>query len=446
MVSVIVPVYNVEGYIDKCVQSIINQTYTDLEILLIDDGSSDHSGDLCKMWQKRDIRIRYFCRANEGLGPTRNFGVCLARGEFLSFVDPDDWIEDNFIQTMVDSIGNADLVFCDYKLIRSGSVLTGRRYCNLERPIAMKEFPRMLYTMGASSCNKLYRREFWQKHAPPQPAHAYEDTASMPALCIHANKIVQVRRPLYNYRIDRPESITNISPKLSEMFQAIEEVKCSFEENGLAECYRPYLEKYCAMALGVPLSRMQEDGEGKRRACAQYYQLFPYAEKLDSVRVLVLGSGHAEYTLSKARFWQSAAESINWQQDWKRVLTDTDAQLVLFDLTGEFVPNPGQLAEALEKKAIPACGLSGRWSMGFGLYGPEQPFLQAEAIRAHNRLADTCRKELRERLPTIKWLDCESFDFTDSEFALGCHPCYKNNYFYYALAEQMWTLLGALYE
>ena len=94
-VSVIVPIYNVEKYLDRCVTSIVNQTLHDIEIILVDDGSPDNCPQMCDEWAERDSRIRVVHKKNEGLGYARNSGMDLARGEYIAFVDSDDYVNEN---------------------------------------------------------------------------------------------------------------------------------------------------------------------------------------------------------------------------------------------------------------------------------------------------------------------------------------------------------------
>ena len=114
LVSVIVPVYNVEEYLQRCVESILNQNYKNLEILLINDGSSDQSGILCESLKSKNERIKVFHHANGGMSVARNTGLSQAKGEYISFVDSDDWIESDMIFTMVQFaiINNLKLVEC----------------------------------------------------------------------------------------------------------------------------------------------------------------------------------------------------------------------------------------------------------------------------------------------------------------------------------------------
>lgn len=102
MVSIIVPVYNVESYLDECIQSIVNQTYKDWECILINDGSTDNSGYICDTWAEKDNRIHVIHQSNNGVSASRNAGIQLAKGEFITFVDSDDWIENNYLTELVD--------------------------------------------------------------------------------------------------------------------------------------------------------------------------------------------------------------------------------------------------------------------------------------------------------------------------------------------------------
>ena len=110
-ISVIIPVYNVELYLPKCIDSILCQTYTDFELLLIDDGSSDASGKICDMYKENDNRIRVCHKKNEGVSKARNLALNNALGEFVIFVDSDDWIEPNTFELVLNQLENFDIFF-----------------------------------------------------------------------------------------------------------------------------------------------------------------------------------------------------------------------------------------------------------------------------------------------------------------------------------------------
>ena len=103
LISVIVPVYKVEQYLDKCVESIVNQTYRNLEIILVDDGSPDNCPAMCDGWAKRDYRIKVIHKANGGLSDARNAGIEVAQGEYICFVDSDDYLESNYLKELIET-------------------------------------------------------------------------------------------------------------------------------------------------------------------------------------------------------------------------------------------------------------------------------------------------------------------------------------------------------
>ncbi len=138
-ISVIVPVYKVEAYLDRCVQSVLNQTYKNLEIILVDDGSPDNCPAMCDAWAKRDPRIRVIHKQNGGLSDARNAGMAVAAGEFISFIDSDDWIASEMLERLVQAIerDDSDIAACAVEMVwedgRPRELLTVRENCVLER-------------------------------------------------------------------------------------------------------------------------------------------------------------------------------------------------------------------------------------------------------------------------------------------------------------------------
>ena len=114
LVTVIIPIYNVEDYLDKCLESVVSQTYSNLEIVLINDGSTDGSNDIIKRWRKKDQRIVAIYQKNQGLSAARNTGLNIAKGDWIAFVDSDDFVSENYIQEMIQAAvdNTADLVIC----------------------------------------------------------------------------------------------------------------------------------------------------------------------------------------------------------------------------------------------------------------------------------------------------------------------------------------------
>lgn len=114
MISVIVPVYNMEKYLDRCVESIVNQTYTNLEIFLVDDGSTDRSGEICDQWENKDSRIVSIHKKNGGLSDARNYGIISSHGEYISFIDSDDYIAPDFMEHLYNNRAEKGITICGY--------------------------------------------------------------------------------------------------------------------------------------------------------------------------------------------------------------------------------------------------------------------------------------------------------------------------------------------
>lgn len=127
-VSIIVPVYNVEQWLDECIESIINQTYKNLEIILVDDGSKDNSGVICDKWKLKDDRIIVIHKKNGGLSSSRNAGLDIFTGEYVTFCDSDDYIEKETIESMLNTLKEkkVDIVWCAMNKIINGKIVDNR--------------------------------------------------------------------------------------------------------------------------------------------------------------------------------------------------------------------------------------------------------------------------------------------------------------------------------
>ena len=113
LVSVIVPIYNKENLISRCIESLIRQKYINIEIILVDDGSTDKSLAICQKYEKKDTRIKTYHKDNGGISSARNYGIAKARGEWISFVDADDYVENDYIKLLIQNCNDVDLVVCN---------------------------------------------------------------------------------------------------------------------------------------------------------------------------------------------------------------------------------------------------------------------------------------------------------------------------------------------
>ena len=212
MVSVIIPAYNVEQYVERCVYSVIQQTYRNMEIILVDDGSTDSTGIICDRLAKEDNRISVIHKANGGLSDARNAGLDASRGEYISFVDSDDYIATDMIEHMMRAMCEEDISMVVAGFWKQNGDV--RTYCGptTDRIVSSEEALIDIYVgheIYPSSCNKLYRRELFDNNRFAV-GMINEDSEIITKLLTECNRVALVSKPLYIYMI-REGSITQSS-------------------------------------------------------------------------------------------------------------------------------------------------------------------------------------------------------------------------------------------
>lgn len=227
MISIIVPVYKVEKYLKKCVESIQNQTYADLEIILVDDGSPDNCGKICDEISQKDNRVKVIHKKNEGLAAARNTGLQYARGEYIAFVDSDDYIKDTMFEIMFKKLTEtkADIAMCGSLCVdEDGNILSqdifpeGKIYVGEE---IVNEF---ILTLKTAVWNKLFRKEIiYNKQFPIGRIHG-EDLVFITSFLNPRTKLVTVSEAGYYY-VKHAGSIT--TKGFSE--KSFDEVYCKDE-------------------------------------------------------------------------------------------------------------------------------------------------------------------------------------------------------------------------
>ena len=203
LISIIVPVYNVEDYLGQCVNSLINQTYTNLEIILVDDGATDKSGVLCDILAEKDTRIKVIHKKNGGLSDARNAGIDVATGTYIGFVDSDDWIDEDMFSKLINSSKkfDADISFC------AVTVVYDRQFVNRSLNIdnyCMEKDQAVEMLLHDDKCksfawNKLYKRELFKEIRFPVGKY-FEDVFIMHEIFENANRVAYVDDGLYFYR------------------------------------------------------------------------------------------------------------------------------------------------------------------------------------------------------------------------------------------------------
>ena len=200
MISVIVPVYKVEPYLQQCVDSILNQTYRDLEVLLIDDGSPDRCGEICDEYERQDKRVRVFHTENRGLSAARNLGLREATGEYIGFVDSDDWIDPDMYDVLLKRLEEtgADICVCGFWYEYASTI----KECKLQEAVYSAETAlRMLLHERISNhaWNKLYRKELFQNVVFPEDVY-FEDIVIMHRIIKEVNNLTTISVMGYHYR------------------------------------------------------------------------------------------------------------------------------------------------------------------------------------------------------------------------------------------------------
>lgn len=209
MISIIIPVYNVEQYLDKCLQSVIHQTYQDIEIILVDDGSSDNSGILCDKWQEKDSRIKVIHKSNGGLSNARNVAIEQANGEYLMFIDSDDIVSNDLCKELFEMLknNNADISICNATHIfddRFDFKNTGEIHCYSRNEAICQLWYQKSFL--PSAWGKLYKKELFKKTKFTEGI-IFEDVDIMHKLFYQCNKIVYGEMELYGY-VHHENSIT----------------------------------------------------------------------------------------------------------------------------------------------------------------------------------------------------------------------------------------------
>lgn len=216
MISVIVPIYNVEKYLVRCIESLLSQTYKDLELILVDDASPDQCGKICEEYAKKDPRIRVIHKKNGGLSDARNAGLDCATGDYIAFVDGDDYVYPNYLEELYNTIqkDNSDLVIGGFDVVDEAENILNTKVPdkNGKQVWTQDDFWNIYYEDIQNSCtmvawNKLYTKKIFEKERYFVGA-LHEDEYICHKIISQCNKISIVNKPLYYY-VQRGDSITS---------------------------------------------------------------------------------------------------------------------------------------------------------------------------------------------------------------------------------------------
>lgn len=264
MVSVIVPVYNAEKSLEKCISSILEQTYRDVELILVDDGSTDQSGKICEFWKRKDDRIECFYQDNSGVSAARNLGLEKCKGQYIMFVDADDFIDAGCCSKLVEIIEgkNVDIVFCEHrKVFEDGASIISGNNSGKVSIISCGEFEYYGFKERRAIWGALYKSEIIQQLKFPEKIAIGEDALFLINAINRASYITYYDAPLYNYVIQNESAYFGKfnKRKMTEIDAWIDICKqCKYEQA------RRSADAACAETAISMLGRYAGDSEFKK--------------------------------------------------------------------------------------------------------------------------------------------------------------------------------------
>ena len=262
-VSVIVPIYNVEKYLSRCIESLVNQTLQDIQIILVNDGSTDNSGKIAKEYAKKyPEKIIYLEKENGGLSDARNYGIPHATGEYIAFLDSDDYIEKNAYEEMYNKAveEDSDYVECDFLWEYQNKIKKDTR-------IEYNNKQEMMANVRVVAWNKLIRRNIIEENNICFPKGLrYEDVEFTYKLIPHLNKISYINQYFVHY-VQRNNSIANVqNERTAEIFTILDNVIEYYKQNNLYEQYKTEIEyNYARYLLCSSLKRMCKISDKAKR-------------------------------------------------------------------------------------------------------------------------------------------------------------------------------------
>lgn len=260
MISIIVPVYNVEKYLDRCVQSILIQSFKRFELILVNDGSTDNSFEICQKYRKKDSRVILISQENKGLSAARNTGLNNAHGDYICFIDSDDFIEKDYLKLLLNNLksNNADISICEYFLSNE----KGKKYSivklNEPKNISILSGKNTFNYFYEDNCvpnvvawNKLYKASLF-KELRYKEGYYFEDEFIARPLFYAAKRVSFLREPLYNY-VQRPGSIMNSAWNLKkyEDQQLMFEERIDYFKNNDRRLYKFAVQQYKNWIIGI---------------------------------------------------------------------------------------------------------------------------------------------------------------------------------------------------
>lgn len=295
--SIILPAYNVQNYIKKCIESILCQTIHDWELIMVDDGSTDQTAEIGQYYAAESDNITYIRQENQGMGPARNTGLQDARGSWVVFVDADDWIAPDFLEVLskAQDTANADIVVCQYVRTFKDSEnvdFNDRSYMTPEIYHRDDACFADIFQFDFMPWGKLFRKSLFDGNVEVFPSIAYEDYASMPYFFTQAQTICVIEDALYVWR-NRSGSLTHQLGRFPDRIESMYCLARRFQEGGLFETFKEPLKKFFLKRIhvnerlhGDKLADFQQEFAREERDFFYHY----YGEDFHAARLYTYGS------------------------------------------------------------------------------------------------------------------------------------------------------------
>jgi len=256
-VTIIIPVYNLEKYLNRCIESLINQTLKSIEIIFVDDGSTDRSHEILKDYAIADPRIRIIKKKNEGQGIARNIGINMARGEYIGFVDGDDWVEAKMYEQMyaIAKKNDLDIQICSVKILNPDGK-PSKVECDYNKHIGKKfkedtivfhrhDIADEIFKMSRFAWNKIYKRSFLIRNQVFFSSNRYyQDNLFFFIAFFMAERISITRSQFYNYLFQREESTSSKKYKPLALCEVNQEIKKYIDTNNVEEEFAQRFDAY----------------------------------------------------------------------------------------------------------------------------------------------------------------------------------------------------------
>lgn len=285
ILSIIVPVYNAEQYLDKCINSILDQTLTDFELILVNDGSTDSSWEICNKYEKKDYRIKVFDQKNSGQGRARNTGLKDAAGKYIAFVDSDDWVDCDYFEKLVKACERNDAEVSCASIIRAGKYSKKFRikytkeeiYTDFQEKIDTARVPNMCYVW-----NKVYLKSFLDRINLKFIEGMYFEDVDFVAKAIYfSNKIVTVPNTYYHYWTNYNSTVKTMlksDKKRADSLKSKEYILEFFRTHNLTSNSRNLIKrKTCIKFLGITVMKTYE---WETRKAYYLFGIVPVCEKI----------------------------------------------------------------------------------------------------------------------------------------------------------------------